>query len=67
MYGDLVPQRSDSLPVPRCAVAHGWLRSETYALLDRAARARRQHPDQLAAYILERVLHGAEDGGFIDI
>jgi hypothetical protein len=35
------------------------MRAETYALLDAAARARSQHPDQLAAYILERVLIGS--------
>lgn len=65
MYGEIVPVERPQ-GQPRCAVAHGWLRTETYALLDRAARAQRMHPDQLAASILERVLHGAEDGGFIE-
>ena len=63
----LIPLEHKPSPTARCAVAHAWMRAETYALLDAAARARSQHPDQLAAYILERVLIGAQDGGFIEM
>lgn len=66
MYGDLVP-RSELRDRPRFAVAHAWIGAETYALLERAASARRQHPDRLAADILEKVLLGAEQGGFLEV
>lgn len=66
MHSDVAPVDSRTRP-SRCAVAHAWMRADTYALLESAAHARHQHPDQLAAYILERVLIGAKDVGYIDV
>jgi hypothetical protein len=69
MYGDVASllDTPPGSPRPRFAVAHAWLSAQTYDLLERAALARQQHPDRLAAQIIKSVLDGAESGGFIDI
>jgi hypothetical protein len=57
-----------SEPTPRrCCVAHAWVSDETYAALERAANARRMHPDMLAAELLLAVLlRDHDDAGLID-
>lgn len=47
------------IPTPRRThVAHAWLMAFPYAELEAEAQRRRQHPDALAAKILEKVLCG---------
>lgn len=40
----------------RCRVAHAWLSDEIYARLCAEAEARREHPDQLAASIVQVII-----------
>lgn len=44
------------LSAPRCRVAHAWLSSDVYELLEAAAAERGEHPDELAAALLVHML-----------
>jgi transposase len=49
--------QSPVIPTPRRThVAHAWMTAFPYAELQAEADRRRQHPDRLAATILEKVL-----------
>lgn len=54
MAGELVCTEAAEKPRPRGA--HAWLSPAAYELLERAAAARSEHPDRLAARILDHVL-----------
>jgi hypothetical protein len=46
------------LSPPRTAVAHAWLSTEIYRLLEREANALRMHPDRLAGDLIAAIVGG---------